>query len=153
MSKRKHLHFALASAFPNDRIEVNPNLVLPGTSLALKSVAIRDCEARAGNGGAGGSGANASPAGNGGNGGAARGGAILALGQPTLANSNVQQSFARAGAGGDGGTGGNGGIFSTEGNGGGGGNAGLARGGAVFVDTGGALLFGSSATGLNKSRR
>jgi len=117
------------------------------TSLALDGVAIRDCEARAGNGGAGGSGAAGSPPGNGGNGGfggAARGGAILALGQLTLANSSVQQSFALAGAGGDGGAGGNGGVFSSEGTGGGGGNAGVARGGAVFVETGGALLVRNS---------
>lgn len=123
-----------------------------GTSLVLRQVALRSCEAAGGNGGAGGSGINAAPpgpGGSGGSGGSARGGAIASLGQLTLIESSVQSSTARGGAGGMGGAGGNSTFLTTGGDGAAGGTSGSVRGGAIHVAPGGALLIRNSTLAGN----
>lgn len=122
-----------------------------GTSLLLRQVALRSCEVAGGNGGAGGSATNGSPSigGPGGNGGAARGGAIFALGQLTLIESSVQSSTARGGAGAAGGAGSNAIFLGGGGDGGVGGTSGSARGGAIHVAAGGALLIRNSTLAGN----
>lgn len=128
-----------------------------GTRLLLERVALRNCLARGGSAGHGGSGSNGGSTandragGNGGTGGTARGGAIAAFGELTLLQSSISNATAQGGAGGNGGRGGSP-SFGSGGPGGDGGNAGAARGGAIFVGSGGALwLRNSSIAGSSLS--
>jgi CSLREA domain-containing protein len=118
--------------------------VAAGATLVLERVALVSCSAiggAAGHGDNGTSGAVGGPGGNGGDGGTALGGAIANFGTLSLIDSSIQGALAIGGAGGDGGDGGSG---VTQGMGGSGGAGGAARGAAIYVAPGAALLLRNS---------